>query len=172
MYFCQLTQPPLSLSRKTKTYKNRFVWVLASLFCLVFISAPALADRLFGDVMPESDQSMLLSQAIEVLNEKADFGSNLSGKFSGKITQVCQKKGCFMIMRDSDYSARVTFENYGFFVPKDIVDMNAVVFGHLSQIERSARQINHFLADAGQVPTANSSRKEYTIVALSVLVQP
>ena len=75
-------------------------------------------------------------------------------------------------MRDSDYSARVTFENYGFFVPKDIVDMNAVVFGHLSQIERSARQINHFLADAGQVPTANSSRKEYTIVALSVLVQP
>jgi hypothetical protein len=174
MYFCQLTQRSVSLPllRKTKTYKNRLLSTLVSLFCLVFISSLALADRLYGDVMPESDQSMLLSQAIEVLNEKADLGSSLSGKFSGKIKQVCQKKGCFMIMHDGDYFARVTFENYGFFVPKDIVDMNAVVFGHLSQIERSVRQINHFLEDAGQAPTANSPRKEYSIIASSVLARP
>ena len=77
-----------------------------------------------------------------------------------------------MIMLDADYFARVTFENYGFFIPKDIVDVNAVVFGHLSQIERSARQINHFLEDNGQAPTANSPRKEYSIIASSVLVMP
>lgn len=40
-------------------------------------------------------------------------------RIEGKVDQVCQKKGCWMILRDGDANTRVTFKDYGFFVPLD-----------------------------------------------------
>ena len=40
-------------------------------------------------------------------------------RIEGKIDEVCAKKGCWMILRDGDASVRVTFKDYGFFVPTD-----------------------------------------------------
>lgn len=40
-------------------------------------------------------------------------------RIEGEIEQVCGTKGCWMILHDGDVSARVTFKDYGFFVPTD-----------------------------------------------------
>ena len=38
--------------------------------------------------------------------------------FEATIDEVCQMKGCWMTL-ESDQKVRVTFKDYGFFVPKD-----------------------------------------------------
>jgi len=39
---------------------------------------------------------------------------------SGEITNVCQKKGCWMTIKDVDDSEiLIRFKDYGFFMPKD-----------------------------------------------------
>ena len=36
-----------------------------------------------------------------------------------RIAKVCQKKGCFFVAQEGDAIARVTFKDYGFFIPTD-----------------------------------------------------
>lgn len=40
-------------------------------------------------------------------------------RIEAEIEQVCLKKGCWMILKDGEESVRVTFKDYGFFVPTD-----------------------------------------------------
>lgn len=40
-------------------------------------------------------------------------------RLEGTIDQVCAKKGCWMLLRDGEAITRVTFKDYGFFVPMD-----------------------------------------------------
>lgn len=41
-------------------------------------------------------------------------------RMRARIEQVCQTKGCWMIVTDGEHSSRVTFADYGFFVPKHV----------------------------------------------------
>ena len=44
-----------------------------------------------------------------------------SGKITGKVTEVCQEKGCWMkIERENGEQLMVKFKDYGFFMPTDI----------------------------------------------------
>ena len=40
-------------------------------------------------------------------------------RLEGTIEKVCQNKGCWLELKQRAASVHVTFENYGFFVPKD-----------------------------------------------------
>ena len=68
----------------------------------------------------------------------------------GVVTEVCQKKGCFMKVKTkgSDTDRFVRFKDYGFFVPKDIVGkkirMNAVTVSKKLSVEEQ----KHLLSDA------------------------
>ena len=125
----------------------------------------------FGTAMPEHGDVLTLKQAITVLNSDTSEEARLVGKIEGQITEVCQKKGCFMVLADSGMHARVTFKDYGFFVPKDAGTSTSVVYGELTIVERSPDEINHFAKDVGRTAESTAPVNEYTIVASSVVIR-
>jgi hypothetical protein len=88
-------------------------------------------------------------------------------RFSGRITEVCQAKGCWMMLEHNGQAARVKFGDHAFFLPKD-ASGTAVVHGVLERKELTPEQARHFSEDGGKrLPVAPL---EYRIVADGVRV--
>ncbi|MDX6769924.1 MAG: DUF4920 domain-containing protein [Elusimicrobiota bacterium] len=65
------------------------------------------------------------------------------------VTKACRKKGCWMVLKDGDREVRVTFKDYGFFVPKTLADRRARVQGTVARQTLSVKDARHFLKDEG-----------------------
>ena len=88
-----------------------------------------------------------------------------------RVAKVCQKKGCFFIAQDGDKSARVSFKDYGFFVPTDTGGKTVTLVGTFSKKVITEAQAKHFAEDAGEDPSkVTGERTEYAIVATSVVI--
>ena len=66
----------------------------------------------------------------------------------GRIRDVCQKKGCWMVLTDGESHMRVRFADYGFFVPKDSSGKDAYVEGRAAVEEISEKEARHYEAEA------------------------
>src|SRR5690606_28472379 len=88
------------------------------------------AARAFGAPMPEGDAVALagLLQAASVPG--SDEEPALEVKVSGNVTEVCQKKGCWMVLADGADYARVVVPGHAWELPKDARG-RAVVHGLL-----------------------------------------
>ncbi len=67
----------------------------------------------------------------------------------GKVDKVCQVKGCWLELMPAGESrgVRVTFENYGFFVPKDAMGWTARLEGEFVREKLSKRDVDHLLGE-------------------------
>lgn len=65
------------------------------------------------------------------------------------VTKSCIKKGCWMILKDGKNEMRVTFKDYGFFVPKGLADRKARVQGVVVRQTLSVKDARHYLKDEG-----------------------
>ncbi len=84
---------------------------------------------------------------------------------SGRVTKVCQKQGCWMILADGDAFARVDFNDHAFLIPKDSSGQ-AEVYGRLVEKQLSAEQVAHYAEEgAGELPS-----KSFELVADSVKI--
>ncbi len=138
-------------------------------------------------------ETMRLSKPVEVSDTYEVFGAPMSdkerglrlkdviareGEFDGRevrvttrVAKVCQKKGCFFIATDGAASARVTFADYGFFVPTDSSGKDVTLVGTFAKVELDQAQAEHYAADLGEAePEQASAGPEYAIVATSVLI--
>ncbi|HOX72194.1 MAG: DUF4920 domain-containing protein [Dokdonella sp.] len=92
-----------------------------------------------------------------------------AGKFaaySGRITEVCQKMGCWVVLAgENGQFARVTMHEHSFGVPKDTAGP-AIVYGSLSEHALDKEEIEHLRKDGAAEPAASELR----IDALSVLI--
>jgi hypothetical protein len=88
-------------------------------------------------------------------------------RFSGRITEVCQAKGCWMMLEDDGQAARVMFGDHAFSLPKD-ASGTAVVHGVLERKELTPAQVEHLAADSAKGIAAEPV--EYRIVADGVRV--
>ena len=87
-----------------------------------------------------------------------------------RVASVCQKKGCFFIARDGGSVMRVSFKDYGFFVPTDIGGKSVTLVGEVVAREVSADEAAHYAEDLGDAATPVKPGKVYEIVATSVRV--
>ena len=108
-----------------------------------------------GEVVP-------LAQALA--NPAAHEGQ--SKVYSGRVVDVCQKKGCWVMLEDEGQGARVLLGDHDFYVPKDVRGQ-AQVHGVLSRVALSpaARQHTAKETSGAPVPTV-----EYRIIADGVQV--
>ena len=102
-------------------------------------------------------------------SSEANVGQTLAVK--GPAAEVCQNKGCWMVLTEGPRSIRVTFRDYAFFVPKDLAGKTVVVEGVLSRKLLSADEAKHYAEESPAAAAAPAGpREEWSLVATSVLV--
>ena len=77
-------------------------------------------------------------------------GDTVAVKFSSKVNEVCQNKGCWMRLAIGEEEAMVRFKDYGFFMPKDIAGEEVIVEGMAFVEEMSVEEQRHYAEDAGK----------------------
>ena len=88
-------------------------------------------------------------------------------RFSGRITEVCQAEGCWLVLEDNGQAARVMFKDHAFLVPKDTTG-RAQVVGVLSRKQLTAEQVAHLEEDGKGLKV---SPVEYRILAEGLEVE-
>lgn len=109
---------------------------------------------------------------------KAMMGTDtvLNCKLTGKIDAVCQKKGCWMELKNADGTTlRVTFKDYGFFMPMDCSGKTAIVDG-IAKIElTSVQDLKEYAKDDGQskeeIAKITEPEQELVFEAKGVILQ-
>lgn len=114
---------------------------------------------------------------ITVLHHKLAVQDSAMSKMHGIIIQTCQKKGCWMKVAMSDgVTLRVTFKDYGFFVPKTGMEGRQVVFEGLAKIEEaSVETLQHYAKDGGtteeEITAITEVKREISFVASGVMIK-
>ena len=127
--------------------------ILSLSFCLLtamaFAQAPAaLSGQSFGEGVTPGD----LKQVSKVASVMGDQ-TTADMKITGEVVEVCKKKGCWMTLKMPDGEPmRVTFKDYAFFMPKDIVGKTVALDGVAKKQTISASQLRHYAADAKKSP--------------------
>jgi len=100
-----------------------------------------------------------------------DAGSQDVMLLEAEVTSVCQAKGCWLGFSSDAGDVRVTFKDYGFFVPFSIRGKQVRVEGMMEKTELSLEDSKHLIEDAGGDPaTVTEPIVEYQFVASGVQV--
>ena len=146
---------------------------------LFLLAQPAAADvtrlsepvavtddaEVFGALLDADAKPTSLAALLDNPDEYVDTAVRVEAR----ISQVCQKKGCFMIATAGDKAVRISFRDYSFFVPTDTSGKTVTLTGTVIERELSEKQAAHFREDAGGDDTIQAG-KVYEIVADAVSV--
>ena len=102
----------------------------------------------FGDKI--TDDNVLSKKEIVDTYKNLKVGDTAIVKFTAKVNEVCQTKGCWMRLDIGDDEAMVKFKDYGFFMPKNIADKEVIVHGKAYVAEISVEEQRHYAEDAGK----------------------
>lgn len=113
-----------------------------------------------------------LQQLLSVLDDSEEF----TGKVKGEIKEVCAMKGCWMtIDLPNGQTMRVTFKDYGFFVPKNSQGYPVIIEGVATKKITDVATLKHYAEDAGksqeEIDAITSPRLEYAFEAIGVIIQ-
>lgn len=120
----------------------------------------------FGSKVPSSGDELSLAELIAD-NEKYHDSEVL---LSTRIAKVCQKKGCFFIAQEGAESVRITFANYGFFIPTDSGGKRVLLAGIFTREPVSQQKAEHFAKDLGETVPATVPAYEYIFVATGIRI--
>jgi hypothetical protein len=83
--------------------------------------------------------------------KKLKKGDTITVQFQSNIKQVCKKKGCWMKMElAGDNESFVKFKDYGFFVPLNGDNSQAIVNGKAFVDVESVESLKHYAKDGGK----------------------
>ena len=132
---------------------------------LVVLSLPAAGSETFGKPLGDAPKVPL---AEIVKTPEAFLGKTL--RTEGRVSAVCAMKGCWMTLNQNDRTVRVTFKDYGFFVPKDIAGATAAVEGVFSVTTIPEATAKHYASETpgGKPEAISGDQKELSLVATGV----
>lgn len=127
----------------------------------------------FGDSI--SSEGALTSAEMMSKFKNLKEGDTVDVKFSSKINDVCQKKGCWMnVALEEDNSTFVKFKDYAFFVPMNAKDKEVIVEGKAYVSIESVDDLKHYAKDAGKSQAAIDSivapKTTYSFMANGALI--
>lgn len=120
----------------------------------------------FGARVDDTGVPVSLHELVEAADEQAGRQVLLKTR----IAKVCRKKGCFFIARDGNAVARITFKDYGFFIPTDSAGKEVLLNGTFERREITDAQAKHYRKDLGEAPGGAAGGSEYHIVATAVRI--
>ena len=86
----------------------------------------------------------------------------------GKVRKACEKKGCWMELAGEEKGpgVRVTFKDYGFFVPLDAAGSTVKIEGVVSVKELSDERVKHYEGEGATIPRGKDGKaREDQLVA-------
>jgi len=159
---------------------NRRRGILAALLLSLATAAGAMSDGDALDLPAGEDFGAGIT-----LSEISDFGDVVSdpAKYAdtpvllrGRISDVCQKKGCWLVLSDGADRVRIRFADYSFFVPKDCSGKRAYVEGQVETQTLSEREARHYAAEStGADPAAIRGPQEvvsFTATGVRIVSEP
>lgn len=123
--------------------------------------------EVYGSEFTDDAQFFALNYLVR--NSKIFNGQEIAT--TGTIKQVCQEKGCFFILSNGENEARVTFEDYRFFIPTNSTGAEVRVVGVFKERDLSEKQAEYYAQDMGS--DANDielPKMEFNIVASTVKI--
>ncbi len=155
--------------------------IATALICLTLLGACASTSDSGGEKMQAANAAGYQSfgakidandaQALAVLVPLDAQDPKQVVKVSGRIGQVCQAEGCWMMLTDGDVAVRVKFGDHAFVIPKDSQG-NAIARGQFEITEMSEAHAKHMAEDAGADPSKiTGAQKEVRFVADAVLIE-
>ncbi|MEQ8925332.1 MAG: DUF4920 domain-containing protein [Fulvivirga sp.] len=145
---------------------------LVSILFVLIVYVPALNAQHFGEEF--SKQEVIKITELPAIMAKQDSAIL---KVNSEITATCKMKGCWMTVKGPDeQDIRITFKNYGFFVPKDGMEGKSVTFeGILKKVTTDVATLRHFAEDAGkteeEIQSITDPKEEYSFVASGVFIE-
>ncbi len=141
---------------------NKFYWI--SLLAFIVSCSPNEKFESFGDEISSADFIGVSELLASVDENENQF------KVKGTVEEVCQMKGCWMTLRNEEgVSIRITFKDYGFFVPKDISGREVILKGVAFKEELEEDVAQHYAEDGG-LQYNESMRNQISFVAEGVLL--
>ena len=120
--------------------------LIVSLILGLTTSLLAQDDAQFGKKITEAGAIPATQLAAKLGNKEA-----MPAKVEGVVESVCKVKGCWMTVKTgAGKTMRVTFRDYGFFVPKDIIGKTVVVDGTAQTSTTSVAKLRHYAEDDGK----------------------
>lgn len=125
----------------------------------------------YGEVV-KGDEVTNSAEMISTIETAGTF----KGKISGEIKEVCTKKGCWMTIELPNGEAmRVTFKDYGFFVPTNSQGFPVILEGVATLTETDVATLQHFAEDQGksaaEVAAITEPKREITFEATGVIIK-
>jgi hypothetical protein len=120
----------------------------------------------FGAPVVSAESAMPLGELVGAGEEY--LGREIT--LTTRIARVCRKKGCFFIARDGNAVARITFRDYGFFIPTDSAGKKVLLNGTFERRDITEAQAKHYRKDLGEAPDGAAGGSEYHIVATAVRI--
>jgi hypothetical protein len=128
---------------------------------------PATGTGHFGAPFTKTDEPLALGQVLAAA--AAPEGPVL---IKGEVEAVCQKKGCWMVVKDGDKSARVLMKDHSFAVPMDCRGKAVTIEGTLATRTFDEAQVKHLAKDGGTNPDeVSGERTENVLTASGILIQ-
>jgi len=123
-------------------------------------------------------ETITRKNAVEVsaIPDKLQSAETVDTKAKGTIVEVCQNKGCWMTLdMGKGQTLRVTFKDYGFFVPKDAAGKTAWIEGAAKKDVMSVSQLKHAAEDAGkpeaEINAITEPEEAITFIAKGVIIE-
>ncbi|HMV11294.1 MAG TPA: DUF4920 domain-containing protein [Cyclobacteriaceae bacterium] len=131
---------------------------------------PATPGTTFGATVT-ADNATAVAELPNLMADK----QQADVKVTGKVLDVCPKKGCWMTLELPDQSTVfVKFKDYGFFVPLELIGKTVVLEGQAKKIETSVAELKHYAEDAKkskeEIEAITEPKKEIRLTANGVLV--
>lgn len=143
-----------------------------SIIFLISISFSVISQNKFGGKVKYKKAAIAAKQLVEKMAEKPE----MVARVTGTVTDVCQVKGCWMkVALDNGKIMRISFKDYGFFMPKDIAGKTVVFEGIAKKTETTVAELKHYAEDAGkskeEIEKITAPLKEITFVANGVYIK-
>lgn len=125
----------------------------------------------YGDIIEDKD----VFTPAEMIS-KVESEGNFEGKIEGEIKEVCTKKGCWFSMDlPNGGSMRVTFKDYGFFLPTNSQGFPIVLQGVATVTETDVETLRHYAEDQGkskeEVEAIIEPKREISFEATGVIIK-
>lgn len=132
-------------------------------------SQPARNTKLYGAALGSSQKAEL-----GAVLKKPDEFANKNVIVEGEVRRACTRKGCWMEIAEgvdkAALGARVTFKDYGFFVPTDSAGAHAKLEGTLNIETLNAANVEHLESEGAKFANKNpdGTAREVQFVATGV----